>query len=341
MTTSSSRPLARLSSPGEIAATVPLLCGFRPQDSVVVLSLRGRRRRLGLTIRLDLPPPGHVPEVAELLAARVAGDGGSSAAVVVLTEAGRQSALVVAVVDACAARRVQVVEAVHVSGGRWTSYLCSGACCPANGTPLPQTPSLVAAEHALEGRGVLASRDELVRALAAPVDPAPVGQALADRWRRVLVDGAVTTRAVALRDVRVVLEQVAAGRPLEPPDAARVAAALHDVAVRDEVATWSLTDAQALQSLAEAVVRQVGPPHDAPACTLLAWVAYSRGDGARVNVALDRALATDPGYGLALLLRRALDSGVSPDQVRRTLRDAARVPAATPASPAARPRPGR
>lgn len=339
MTTSAARPPARLSTPGEIAATIPLICGFRPQDSVVVLSLRGRRRRLGLTVRLDLPPARHLAGAAELLAERVAGDGGAAAVVVVLTESGRQDALVDAVVGSCAARGVEVVEAVHVADGRWTSYLCSGTCCPPDGTPLPEAPSLVAAEHVLEGRGVLGSRADLVRALAAPTDPVPVGPWLDEDRRRARAQGAGAARAGAVEDVRAVLRRVGDGAPVEAVEAARVAAALHDVVVRDEVATWTLERAEALQSLAESVVRQVGPPHDAPACTLLAWVACSRGDGARANVALDRALTTDPAYALALLLREALDGGGTPEQVRQTLRAtasalrAASAPVSWPGSP--------
>ena len=57
MTSVSNRPILRLTRPGDIAAAVPALCGFAPQDSVVVLSLRGSRRRLGVTVRVDLPPP--------------------------------------------------------------------------------------------------------------------------------------------------------------------------------------------------------------------------------------------------------------------------------------------
>ena len=162
MTSVSSRPVARLTSPGEIVATVPLLCGYPPADSVVVLSLRGPRRRLGLTIRLDLPPPGLAAQAAELLVERVVHDGGR-AAVVVVYAAARAEALAEAVTAACAARGVEVAEALHVADGRWTSYACTGSCCPVEGTPVPAAPGLVEAQHALEGRAVLGSRVELVQ----------------------------------------------------------------------------------------------------------------------------------------------------------------------------------
>jgi hypothetical protein len=101
--------------------------------------------------------------------------------------------------------------------------------------------------------------------------------------------------------------------------------ALHDVQVRDEVATWALEDSDGLLALVHQIAAQVGAPWDAPACTVLAWVAYSRGDGARANVALDRALQSDPQQSLALLLRSALDGALPPAEVRRLLRETARA----------------
>jgi hypothetical protein len=53
----------------------------------------------------------------------------------------------------------------------------------------------------------------------------------------------------------------------------------------------------------------------APA-SLLAFVAWQAGDGALANVALDRALADNPRYSMALLLREALDAGAPPAMAR-------------------------
>ena len=50
----------RISDPGEVAAALPHLLGFRPEESVVVVGLGGPSGgRVGLTVRADLPPPPH------------------------------------------------------------------------------------------------------------------------------------------------------------------------------------------------------------------------------------------------------------------------------------------
>ena len=334
MTSVSHRPLVRLSSPGDVVAAVPALCGFLPKDSLVVLSLRGPRRRLGLTIRVDLPPPtarpDPVPGLTAMLAERVRADGGSASTVLVFSD-DRRPELVQGYVEAAARCGTDVAEALHVAGGRWWSYTCEQECCPAGGSPVPPPAGLLAAERVLDGRAVLRSRDDLVRALAAPTGR--LAEASADRVEaagvRWLAErqsaGTVAARRSAVRRADALLALVARGEPPSPDAAADLAVVLHDVAVRDEVATWALERSDALLSLAEQVACCTGPPSDAPVCTVLAWVAYARGDGARANVALDRALASDPGYSLALLLRRALDGGVTPDEVRRTLRSTRRA----------------
>lgn len=325
MTSTSSKPVARLSSPGEIVATIPSLCGFEPRDSIVLLSLRGPHKRLGLTIRLDLPPAAAEEQAAAMLVERVAADGASAVAVVVFGSA-RRPGLVDAVTAACERRAVVVIEALQVDGGRWTSYACERSCCPAEGTPVPAPPSLVEAQRALDGRAVLGSREDLVRSLAPPalLQARACEQALDAaglEWlRRREADGLEAARLADLAQARAALDLVAQGGLIDVATAALLAIALHDVATRDEVATWMLKRSDALLALTEQLVRLTVPPYDAPVCTLLAWICYARGDGSRVNVALDRALATDPDYSLALLLRTALDGAVPPRSVRKILK---------------------
>jgi hypothetical protein len=49
---------------------------------------------------------------------------------------------------------------------------------------------------------------------------------------------------------------------------------------------------------------------------LLGFVAWQCGDGALANVALDRALADDPRYSMALLLRQVITAGAPPSMAR-------------------------
>jgi hypothetical protein len=68
----------------------------------------------------------------------------------------------------------------------------------------------------------------------------------------------------------------------------------------------------------------VPPPFDAPVCATLAWIAYAGGDGVVANIALDRALTTDPDYPLARLIGDALDRQVPPWILEEVMRSAAR-----------------
>ena len=317
--------VARLSTPGEILAVLPSLCGFPPDESLVLLSLRGPRRRLGLTARVDLPVPADEAAVAQLCADRIAGDGADAVVLAVHSEQGRREGLVELVRRACTDLRLEVVEALHVQSGLWTSYTCARACCPPGGTPLPAAfPALglVAAQRVAHGRAVLASRAELVASVAAPalllraVAEQRLEQAREQELRFRLEHGAAATRRGTLDHATALLDLVDTGVTVGPADAARLAVGLQDVQARDAVAGLLLTRPDELLSLLLQVARQVTPPVDAPVCTLLGWVAYGRGDGALANVALDRALQGSPDYSLALLLRTCLDAGIPPGEVR-------------------------
>ena len=58
------------------------------------------------------------------------------------------------------------------------------------------------------------------------------------------------------------------------------------------------------------------PGYVAAPAALLAFVAWQCGDGALANVALDRALADDPRYSMAQLLRQVISAGAPPSLAR-------------------------
>lgn len=75
-------------------------------------------------------------------------------------------------------------------------------------------------------------------------------------------------------------------------------------------------EADAACAALEAVVAHGRRGDQAPATTLLATFAWWRGDGVRAAVLLDRALADDPDYRLAHLMRSAVDAGLPPGWAR-------------------------
>jgi hypothetical protein len=324
--------VVRLSGPGDLVATVPHLFGFVPTESVVLLGLHGPRKRINLTLRLDLCPPKHDRVVAADLARRVIASEPDAVQIVVLTGAdddddGLPRRALVA--ELRTALGLGVMDALLVRDGRWWSYLCEDPdCCPPDGTPLdPQSggATAMAAAHAMLGRSVLPDRDAVVRTVAAPTGIAAVSarQALQRMCDKVdALDGVGWTEpAVAL--VRDLVEAYADPRfTVRADDAALIILLCHDVPSRDEILGFELDDdaEDQLLRLLRDCVRRALPPFDAPVCATYAWLAYASGEGVLSSAAVDRALATDAGLSLAQLVAEAISRQVHP----RLLRQAAR-----------------
>ena len=92
---------------------------------------------------------------------------------------------------------------------------------------------------------------------------------------------------------------------------------LADLRVRDDA--WARMDPEhrtAHLRLWTDVVRRAGQPYVPAPASLLAFTAWQSGDGALANIAIERALAADPGYSMALLLAEAVESGLPPSAAR-------------------------
>jgi len=103
------------------------------------------------------------------------------------------------------------------------------------------------------------------------------------------------------------------GKLASPRDAAWLALALARPEVRDDAWARMLPGhaRDHLRLWTDLTVLAPGGYTAAPAA-LLAFTAWQAGDGALGNVALDRALADDPRYRMAVLIRAALGSGAPP-----------------------------
>jgi Domain of unknown function (DUF4192) len=330
--------VVRAGSPPALLRLIPHLLGFVPEASLVVIGVAPPRDRIRVTLRYDLPDPPETDPIAELAAHAVGVLGAQRLTAAVAVGYGPE-ALVTPVAhelrDAAWQAEIDVCEFLRVQDGRYWSYACGNeACCPAAGVPFDADPADPdeAAALASVGARVLAGR----AAVAARV--APLGGIAAESMRqatrraelhvaRLLARVRKSARLGAARHM-IAAEGLAAvgtmitryrdgGRFASDDEIARITVALRDLRVRDDA--WARMDpahADAHLRLWIDVVRRAQPRYVAAPAALLAFVAWQSGDGALANVALDRALADDPRYSMATLLRQVITAGAPPSLAR-------------------------
>ncbi|MBN9098981.1 MAG: DUF4192 domain-containing protein [Pseudonocardia sp.] len=308
----------RIGEPAELVAALPYLLGFHPRESLVLVATGGSSgRRLGLTVRVDLPPPDDVGAVAEAVVASLMLDDPAGAAVVVLSAGADPPAraLVDHVVDHLGSRGLDVHTVMWAesatAGARWSCF-DDPACC---GGLVPD-PAATAFAAAAVARGAVARAD---RADLEHQVAAADGARLARREAMIVDDAAVLPdRTAALAAVDAALRDAAAGRlVLDDEQVVALAAALSDVRVRDAAMLRGAGPmAAAAEHLWAALCRETPDPEAAEPAALLAVSALLRGDGALAHVALDRAERAWPGHRLTGLLRQVADAGIRPGVFR-------------------------
>ncbi|GAA1885680.1 DUF4192 domain-containing protein [Lapillicoccus jejuensis] len=331
----------------ELLVAVPYLLGFYPQNSLVVLTLR--RSRLGLTARVDLPEreqPRALQLSVESLMPAILREAPDTAVLIAYEDAaGDAVPVLVRLSEALRAHGVDLKDRIVVSNGRWRSLDCDNpACCPTEGTPVPASRDAAAVTAEFVGAGVAphATRQDLARMVEASDGARPVGRLLGAP--QFAASPAMSPEEVAAVIKRVLVSGGQCRRP-SSEDVARAALAVRDVQVRDVVAAWvcpGTVDAEMFEPAArELLVALAGISPSAElsgealrerrdrllqVCTMLpdahatAWLtilasfSWWRGEGALTRVALDRALRSNPDYGLALLLERMVDLGIRPPE---------------------------
>ncbi|SFE05744.1 protein of unknown function [Actinopolyspora alba] len=196
-----------------------------------------------------------------------------------------------------------------------------------DGTVPDPRSSPLAAELAVAGAITFSSREELAASIA-PESPETTA-----RWSarlNLMQDeaephrGDATMCAADTEAVFAAIRRTARGSPLTEEDLLRVLVALSDYRVRDLAMGIALTVwSRAAEQLWFVLVRKAPEPEVADVAALLAFSAYLRGDGALASVALDRVERTRPAHRLGELLRRALDSGIGPEELAVVVRDTA------------------
>ncbi len=164
-------PVLRVSEPRDLVAMVPYRMGFKPTRSLVLVSLRGPRSRIGLVLRVDLPSSDDTELVADQVTQYVRDDRADRAAAIVYDEPGVDHHRLVDALETSMWREgIDLFDVWLVGPERFRSLTCTDSCCPSDGWPVSDLQaSTMSAEMVARGFGVAPSRAQLLPDLA-PVD---------------------------------------------------------------------------------------------------------------------------------------------------------------------------
>lgn len=303
---------------GSVIANLVAVLGFRPVESLVLVTVKGDALRC--VLRMDLSDAA-LPEAPERLADATARSGADGVAAVFVSADGASCAMcvgeyrnIVSELSAALQRRgVQMLDAAVVdrieAGGRWT---CLDECGKGGVLDDPAA-SEAAAAAVLAGHRMYGSREELKASVA--VDQARVA-ALAPLLAG--AGGPVGDVAAAVREVVAAVRSVGEGVALPDVELARIGAALTDLRVRDAAMTLVHCDDEAVpaEQLWSELARILPQPFRAEALCTAAHAAYVRGEGPLAGVRLEALLAENPTHRMATMLDTALQSGMPPEAIR-------------------------
>ncbi|HJP76698.1 MAG TPA: DUF4192 domain-containing protein [Pseudonocardiaceae bacterium] len=315
----------RITESADLLAAVPHLLGFHPVDSLVVIGMHGREpMSIGLTLRVDLPPPQHYDLLAGQLAMPLA-ERKTDGVILVIIGGGRDEPttdppgrpLMAYLEAAFADAGIAVVHRLWTpriaEGAHWRCYDdidCGGVLPDPTATPL-------AAAAVVAGAVTMPNREAVVATLA-PEDR----NTLARRAKQLDArsrgsepgDDSVERGIERLTMIRAAIDSAIEAPPiLGDEDVLDLMDALADHRVRDACLIQEDEEHRlGAERLWTALVRATPSPERAEPASLLAFYTYLRGDGVLTGIALEQAEKADPGHRLTVLLRESLQSGLPP-----------------------------
>jgi hypothetical protein len=324
----------RIGSSDGILAVVPHLLGFYPADSLVMLGVGGPHARIRLTFRYDLPDPldrALADDIALHAAAVLRRQDLTMTVAVGYGSAEPVGIMMTALLPALREADIEVQDLLRVADGRYWSLACTDPdCCPPEGVPFDPEVHPASAALAAAGLPVRADRAALAATLAPePGAAQPMREAVARARARTgqLVDlsavaaGDDPFQPVADAGRRLVKQVVTryrlGGKLTADDDIAWLGVVLGDLRVRDDA--WARMDPEhneAHRRLWTDLLRRLPADLAAAPAALLAFTAWQAGDGALASIAIERALAADPEYSMALLIGDALHAGLPPSAAR-------------------------
>ena len=265
-------------------------------------------------------PTDIAPESYDLLASHFRREAADAALIVAYVDSQSDPEAVLINASAALLRAgISIKESLIVFDGRYRSMLCHDSeCCPPLGSPIPDIDSSrIAAEHVIAGHPMpFANVSGLVQSIAA------LPSAMEESWQSEVRTFWIESDSENLLDLQrdgatAVIDlagEYAQGRGAEDRElVARVIGRISDIQVRDyALGSHNEETADAYWQMWRELLLIAPRGFVAPIASIFAALAYERGEGALAHKALDRALADDERYSLALLLRRVFTAGWPP-----------------------------
>lgn len=300
----------------DLLNTLPTLFGFRPEESLVAVSTRGPRRRFGFRLRVDIPAPEDVEELAAIVVGHLARQGAEGAIFLAVTREQDVARDLLAAIER-QLPPIALIVAVRADGAR---YWSDEPGFPVEGIPYETSDHHLAVVQAIAaGQQILPDRQALVDRFAAVSQPRRGWlERTADEVLRQVVPVIARTpdrdlTAVGMQQVQPILDRGLAGERLSDDDVTRFSVWMSSIQVRDEV--WGQITAESADDMLRLLTlmsRSVVPPFEPGVLSLAAFAAWLTGDGAQALIAVERALAADRKYSMAGLMLEMLEGGVSP-----------------------------
>lgn len=294
-------------TPSDLLACVPLLLGFVPEESAVVISLPPGA---GPHVRVDLGEPDDLPRLALSLVEPTLRHGVRRVALVVFTALDRAPSIARLLGESFAEAGMEVVALVAADGSR--SMTLTPGHEDERSTPYDSLSHPFVAEAVLRGQVVLGSREELRDQLS------PEVEAVARVAGLIAAEVGDGSRPAAVRRsvrwvTRCLAEHARAGSLPSDQEIASLVLSLESTPCRDAAWAWvQRADARAHVEIWLRVIRSTPVEYAAAPAAVLAFHAWLAGDGALAWCAVEHSAATGRPCSLTDLVEDLLDRAAPP-----------------------------
>lgn len=327
-----------VSSPADVLATVAHMLGYTPAESIVFLTMTGKKS--GATLRVDKPAPGSdAADWAQTIVSYLLYDESADGVLIaVYTDADRRDGRPPFAEHIGAVQReLNTVEMPVKTGWLVTSTRWGNYFDPADQHHDPSEISDSAANAELIFHGSQAAGGNI------PEDPAytggeATGDAIAEAASRYDGTDPLDFTAPAMREARALWAE-AIGTGVDEAAAVALVATLHNKGMRDRIMAdlidpsdepeafrqtltgqtttapdWARVDAagQLITDLLAATPTQ----YRAPLFTMQGWLSWYKGRSTLAAAYIDKATAADPGHELAKLLGELFELGILPETAK-------------------------